>query len=173
MMEMSFLNCHHARSTSAASVARSLEGMDKRYDGHPWCRLVTTNISNSDSLKFRKSLCAGHLACVNTNCDYVKRASKRNETEWTGFTSFPFAVGSGPPKDSTLVCKVCKVPPTCVSTCNARMYYCFGNKLEMSRAAIHFGEHNHPVARGMYRDSTEEIIGLIEEQVSRTPSATN
>ena len=47
--------------SSSASGARNLEGMDKRYDGHPWCKLVTTNIHNSDNLKFRKSYYAGHL----------------------------------------------------------------------------------------------------------------
>ena len=35
--------------SSSASGAKSLEGMDKRYDGHPWCKLVTTNIHNSDN----------------------------------------------------------------------------------------------------------------------------
>ena len=28
--------------SSSASGAKNLEGMDKRYDGHPWCKLVTT-----------------------------------------------------------------------------------------------------------------------------------
>jgi len=43
----------------------------------------------------------------------------------------------------------------------------------MSRATIHFGEHAHPVAKGMYRDSTQENCGLIANQVAKTPSATN
>jgi hypothetical protein len=161
------------RSNSSSSAARSLEGMDKRYDGHPWCRLVTTNINNSDNLKFRKSHCAGHLACENPNCDYLNRASKKNETEWSGYTPIPFAVGDGPPKDCTLVCKVCRKPPSCLSPCNARIYYAFSDNPDMTRAAIHFGDHNHPVAKGMYRDSSVEICGLIQEQVARTPTATN
>ena len=41
--------------SSSASGAKNLKGMDKRYDGHLWCKLVTTNIHNSDNLKFRKS----------------------------------------------------------------------------------------------------------------------
>ena len=95
--------------TSSASGAKNLEGMDKRYDGHPWCKLVTTNIHNSDNLKFRKSYCAGHLICENSNCEYLKRASKRNETEWSGYTVIPFTAGGCPPKQSTLVCMVTRV----------------------------------------------------------------
>ena len=61
------------QASSSSSAARNLEGMDKRCDGHPWCKLVTTNIHNSDSLKFRKSFCAGHLICENSECEYVTR----------------------------------------------------------------------------------------------------
>jgi len=43
----------------------------------------------------------------------------------------------------------------------------------MSRAAIHFGEHDHPVAKGMYRDFAEKICGLVAEQVAKTSTATN
>ncbi len=43
----------------------------------------------------------------------------------------------------------------------------------MTRAAIHFGDHMHPVAKGVYRDSAEKILGLIAQQVAKTPTATN
>jgi len=43
----------------------------------------------------------------------------------------------------------------------------------MSRATIHFGEHAHPVAKGMYRDSAVQIRGLLAEQVAKNPTATN
>ena len=103
--------------SSSALGAKNLEGIDKCYDGHPWRKLVTTNIHNSDNLKFRKSYCAGHLLCVNANCEYLKRASKQNETEWSGYTMIPFTAGGCPPKQSTLVCMVYKVPPTCLGAC--------------------------------------------------------
>jgi len=48
-------------SSSSSSTTKNLEEMDKQYDGHPWCKLMTTNIHNLDNLKFRKSYCAGHL----------------------------------------------------------------------------------------------------------------
>jgi len=99
----------------------------------------------------------GHLACENPNCDYINRASKKNETEWSGYTFFPFAAGNGPPKDGTLVCKVCKKQSLYLSKCNARIYYCSTDNPKMSRAAIHFGEHAHLVAKDMYRDSIQEI----------------
>jgi hypothetical protein len=145
------------RSSSSSSAAKNLEGMDKRYDGHPWCKLVTTNIHNSDNLKFRKSYCNGHLACLNPECDYLKRASKRNKTEWTGYTTFFFVVEGSHPKDCTLVCKICKTTPTCLNTCDARIYYTYNVNSKMSRAANHLGDHIHHIAKGMYRDSVEEI----------------
>jgi len=43
----------------------------------------------------------------------------------------------------------------------------------MTRAAIHFGNHTHPIAKGMYRDSAKEISGLIAEEVAKTSMATN
>jgi len=43
----------------------------------------------------------------------------------------------------------------------------------MNRSAIHFGEHSHQVAKGMYRDSAKEIHKFIAEQVSKTVAATN
>ena len=159
--------------SSSASGAKNLEGMEKRYDGHPWCKLVTTNIHNSDNLKFRKLYYTGHLVCENANYEYLKRASKQNEIEWSGYTVIPFTASGCPPKQSTLVCMVCKMPPTCLGACTARIYFAYSNNPEMTRAAIHLGHHGHPVARGMYRDSTEVICGLIAEQVAKTSIATN
>ena len=161
------------RHRATSSGARNLEGMDKRYDGHPWCKVVTTNIHNNDHLKFRNSSCAGYLACVNPTCDYLKRACIRNESEWSGCATLPFSVGGNPPKDSTLVCKVCKCPPVCVAHCGARIYYVYSEKPDVSRAAIHLGHHGHPVAKGVYRDSASDICALIADEVTKTPSATN
>ena len=150
-------------STSNSFAAWNLEGMDKRYDGHPWCKLVTTNINNFDKLKFRKSCCAGHLVCENPECDYLMKASKKNETKWSGYTSFPVVVGNSPRKDCTLVCKVCKKTPSCLQKCKGKIYYCYSENLQMTQAAIYLEVHAHPVAKGMYRDSTEKIYGLIVE----------
>ena len=161
------------RASSSSSAAKNLEEMDKRSDGHPWCKLVTTNIHNSNNLKFRKSFCAGHLICENSNCEYVTKAARKNETEWSGSTIVPFAVGISPPKDCKLVCKVYKTIPRCLNTCDARVYYYYSKNPDMTRATIHLGKHSHPVAKGTYRDSARGISQLIAEQVAKTPSATN
>ena len=161
------------RPSSSSSATKNLEGMNKRCDGHPWCKLVTTNIHSSDKLKFRKSFCASHLICENIECEYFTRAARRNETEWSGSTIFPFAIGIIPPKDCKLLCKVCKTIPTCLNTCDARIYYCYSENPNMTRAATHLGKHSHLVAKGTYRDSAKEISELIAEQVAKTPTTTN
>jgi len=74
---------------------------------------------------------------------------------------FSFVVGNNPPKDSTLVCKVCEIAPTCFNTCDARMYYSYSDNPKMNKAAIYFGVHAHLVAKDMYKDSVEKISGLI------------
>ena len=61
-------------SSSSHSKAKSMFGMDKRYDGHIWTKIVTTNISNVLDLSFRSSSCVGHLRCENSHCEYLGRA---------------------------------------------------------------------------------------------------
>jgi hypothetical protein len=46
---------------STAHNPSQMQGMDKKYDGHAWCKLVTTNIKNSFRFSFRKACCLGHL----------------------------------------------------------------------------------------------------------------
>jgi hypothetical protein len=41
-----------------------MQGKNKKYDGHAWCKLVTTNIKNPFRFSFRKACCLGHLWCV-------------------------------------------------------------------------------------------------------------
>ena len=161
------------RPLSSSSATKNLEGMDKHSDGHRWCKLVTTNIHSFDNLKFRKSFYTGHLICENIECEYFTRAARRNETEWSGSTIFPFAIGIIPSKDCKLLCKVCKTLPTCLNTCDAQIYYCYSENPNMTRVAIHLGKHSHPVAKGTYRDSAKEISELIAEQVAKTPTTTN
>lgn len=161
------------QATSSSSAARNLEGMDKCYDGHAWCKLMSTNIHNSDNLKFHKSLCASHLVCENPNCEYLSRATKKNETKWSGTTVSSFRIGKGPPKDFKLVCKVYKTIPICIASCDAWMYYYYSDNPNFTRVAIHLGYHNHLVAKGIYRDSAKEISHLIAQEVAFKPTATN
>jgi hypothetical protein len=69
---------------SASTRKNTMDGIDKRFDGHTWCRTITSNIHNNQGLTFRKSLCVGQLVCNNKSCDFFARSSKRNETEWSG-----------------------------------------------------------------------------------------
>jgi hypothetical protein len=66
---------------SASTSKNTMDSMDKWFDGHTWCRTITSNIHNSQGLTFRKSLCVGQLVCDNKSCDFFARSSKRNETE--------------------------------------------------------------------------------------------
>jgi hypothetical protein len=66
---------------SASTSINTIDSMNKRFDGHTWCRTITSNIHNNQSLTFRKSLCVGQLVCNNMSCDFFARSSKCNATE--------------------------------------------------------------------------------------------
>jgi hypothetical protein len=36
-----------------------MQGMDRKYNGHAWCKVITINIKNSFELSFRKAYCLG------------------------------------------------------------------------------------------------------------------
>jgi hypothetical protein len=102
---------------SASTSKNAMDNMNKRFDDHTWCRTITSNIHNNQGLTFRKSLCVGQLVCNNQNCGFFTRSSKCNKTYWSGQSNTPFKLGHLRPPDSTLVCKVYKVPPTCANFC--------------------------------------------------------
>jgi hypothetical protein len=152
-----------------------MHGMDKRHDGHAWTKTVTSNIKSDMSLTFRTSTCIGHLRCENQDCEYtsrIHRTSPINEREWDGFTVMTIPVGQPAPAGSTLVCKICKAPPICFATCAARICYVYGTA-NMTRACLYLGIHEHPVKVGEHQEIKERTRKLIEEQVERTPKATN
>ena len=150
-----------------SSSFHMMHGMDKRHDGHAWTKTVTSNIKSDVSLTFRNSTCIGHLRCENQKCEYtthIHRTSLVNEREWNGFTVTTFPIGQPAPAGSTLVCKICKVPPICVAACAARVYYVFG-AAHITRACLHLGVHNHLVKVGEDQGIKERTCQLIEEQV--------
>jgi hypothetical protein len=127
-----------------------IHGMDKRHDGHAWTKIVTSNIKSDMSLTFRTSTCIGHLCCENQDCEYtsrIHRTSQINEREWDGFIVSTILVGQPALAGLSLVCKICKVPPHCITTCAARIYYVYGST-NMTRACLHLGVHEHPVKVG-------------------------
>jgi hypothetical protein len=152
-----------------------MHGMDKCHDGHAWTKTITSNIKSDMSLTFRTSTYIGHFRCKNQDCEYtsrIHRTSPVNERELDGFTVTTIPVGQPAPAGSTLVCKICKVPPICFATCAARIYYVYG-AANMTRACLHLGVHEHPVKVGEDQEIKERTRKLIEEQVKRTPKATN
>jgi hypothetical protein len=149
--------------------------MDKRHDGHAWTKTITSNIKSDMSLTFRTSTCIGHLRCQNQDCKYTSRiyhTSLVNEREWDGFTVTTIPVGQPAPVGLSLVCKIYKVSPVCIATCAAKIYYVYG-AANMTHAYVHLGVHKHPVKVGEDQEIKERTRKLIEEQVERTPKATN
>ena len=161
---------------ASSSKAKNFQGMDKKYDGHCWCLTTTSNISNDMGITFWKSSCVGHLRCGNLECKYLKRPNHEdpyNEKEWKVTTPIPFVHGQeDTPKLSTVCCKVCKILPKAIATCDTIIYYVIGPP-GMTRACVHMDVHSHPVVVGVCRESESTIISLIGKQVERTPSATN
>jgi hypothetical protein len=163
------------RSSSASSQAKLMVGMDKQHDGHVWIRTSTSHIKNDMGLTFCSFSCVGHLRCDNQDCEYlnhVRCTSQVNEMEWDGFTTISFQIGCQPPSQSSIICKICKTPPACVVTYQARIYYVSGGD-HMTRAYVHLGVHEHPVKNGEYHDFKDRSRTLLEEQVERAPHATN
>jgi hypothetical protein len=152
-----------------------IHGMDKYHDGHAWTKTVTFNIKSDMSLTFRTSTCIGHLCCENQDCEYtsrIHRTSPINEWEWDGFTVTTIPVGQPAPVESSLVCKICKIPPVYIATCTAIIYYVFG-AANITHVCLHLGVHEHPMKVGEDQEIKERTRKLIEEQVERTSKATN
>jgi hypothetical protein len=127
-----------------------MHGMDKRHDGHAWTKTVVSNIKIDMSLTFHTSICIGHLRCENQDCKYTSRihcTSLVNEQEWDGFTVTTIPVGQPKPAESSLVYKIYKVPPICIATCAAIIYYVFG-AANMIHAYLHLGIQEHLVNVG-------------------------
>lgn len=102
-------------------ISSLMEGMDKKHDGHPWCRTKTSNIHNHDNLIFRRTVCNGHLKCENMKCRHFALSGVQNQSEWDGVTENPFKPGVTPPYNNTFVCKFCRLPPCCLALCGAKM----------------------------------------------------
>jgi hypothetical protein len=78
-----------AKVSSSQTRAKSLDGMDKQYDGHVWTKIQTTNIKNDVGFAFHLFTNVGHLQYQNPSCNYLQcthHTSKVNNTEFKGFT---------------------------------------------------------------------------------------
>ena len=72
-------------------------------------------------------------------------------------------VGDAHPQGSTLVCSICKRPPSCIAICPAKVYYVLG-KQTTTHAFVHLGTHSHPVKDGELRDMWDRTCSLIGER---------
>jgi hypothetical protein len=97
----------------------------------------------------------------------------RNNTEWAGSTSLPFAMDVVLPTKSTVECKVCHSTPVYIALCNARIIYIHSTSVGMSRACIHLGVHDHPVANGICRESLDMAYQCVTNEVLKTPTSKN
>ena len=151
-----------------------LDGMDRRFDRHVWTETATSNISDpSGKLSFKYVKCMGHLRCNNLECRRLKECKDYNELYWIGSSTKVMTpnIRTVPLKRCNLLCKFCKVTPSCLALCPYKMYYIVSKDPQMSRACIHFGTHEHPIAKGNCRAAMEQIRNTVMAQVSKTPTA--
>jgi hypothetical protein len=79
-MVMFYFSCPLWPLKLQISYGRSMDGMDKMCDGHPWCTTKTTNIQNDFGLSFWRSTCVGYLQCHYDYYNYM------NAMEASGIT---------------------------------------------------------------------------------------
>ncbi len=98
-----------------------MQGMDKKYNGHSWWKVKTTNIMNDFNLVFHKIRCLGHLQFRNKLCNYFILNGSPNEIAWIGNNV------QGLNKDyfafSSPYYKIYIVVSFCVNSCVAHTYY--------------------------------------------------
>ncbi len=150
-----------------------MQSMDRKYNGHAWCKVITTKIKNKFGLNFKKARCLGHLHCVQDDYQHFVCSTSHNETfqciECTHIlvvgqmVVFPFA--------SLLECKLCHVLPLCVTNCSERIYYVVHRLQSISKVTIHLGVHKHLVVDGKCRVSMDKIRRLNTKEVDYTLNA--
>ena len=101
---------------------------------------------------------------------HAHRTSSVNDTDFDGFTTWPFPTSRPPPIGSTLVCRICKEPPKCIAPCVAKIFYVYSDGMTQ-RACIHLHFHGHHVKAGDCRSNRKCIDALIQEHVEKTPQA--
>ena len=151
--------------------ATMLEGMDRRRDGHAWKETTTTNITDPDGqLSFRYVKCLGHLRCDNIDCPHLQRCGEYNKKYWKGSTLDLLILGpvTKVPQKCSILCKICKSIPSCLKLCPCKMFYITSKNPLMSRACVHFGSHDHPVATGDCREAMDIIREKVRDQVAKT-----
>ena len=97
-----------------------LDGMDRKRNGHVWTETTMTNIFDpSGTLSFKYVKCFGHLRCDNIDCRCLMENGLVNELYWSGSLLDVIPPGQSPilSKKFKIVCKFCKLAPSCIATC--------------------------------------------------------
>jgi hypothetical protein len=108
---------------SKCSQPYQMQGMDEKYDGHAWCKLITTNTKNSFGLSFWKARRLGHLCYVQNDCENFSRSNSCNEVFWCGECTHIVGQMALTSSTSSLGCKFYHGPPFYVTYCNGWIYY--------------------------------------------------
>jgi len=85
-----------------------IQGMDHKYNGHPWCKVKISNIKNSFGLGLKNPWCLGHLCCFNNFCKHFLHSNVHNKIIQSGdSTQIPLVGHFGPSPHVYTVCKFC------------------------------------------------------------------
>jgi hypothetical protein len=109
------------------------------------------------------------------DCPHKSRTKAPNDLYWESNSPEVLVPGSMSctPTKCTVVCRFCKSTPVCLKLCLGKMFYIIPKNYNMSRAAVHIGFHDHPVADGDCREALELIWNQIFAQVAKMPNAKN
>ena len=104
-------------------------------------------------------------ACLHLSQDESKAP---NELYWEGSSLEIFVPGMDNSQicKCSLVCRVCKMTPSCLALCEASIYYIVSQNPKMTCAAMHFGTHDYLVADGESREANSEIHEIVKAHVS-------
>jgi hypothetical protein len=96
-----------------------MQGMDRKYDGHVWCKVIITNIKNSFGLSFKKARCLGQLRCLHDDYENFVSIGFHNEIFWCGECTHILVVGQMAlfPSASSFACNFFHFLPLCVVDC--------------------------------------------------------
>ena len=144
----------------AIGKQKRMEGMEQRYDGHLWSRPSQTNMAIDCTV--RLSSCLGSLKCQRQTCAYYLAEGKFNETFFHGYLDRQVNKGYiASEEKSSITCHYCQKEVTCFEICTCKIYYILPAKENMSRLAIHIGEHMHSVPKGTCRANIAKIRKLV------------
>jgi hypothetical protein len=152
---------------SIAHMPSQMQGMDRKYDGHAWCKVITTNIKNSFVFSFGKVCCLGHLRCVQDDCEIFVRIASQNEMLWCGECTHIPVIGqiALSPFASFLACKFFHVPPLYVVDCSGQIFYVVHRLQSISRVVIHLRVHKHLAADGNCREFMKKTKRLMQKRL--------